>query len=125
MILHRLLAQRAAEGRPLRVLLIGAGKFGSMFLAQAIRAPGIHVAAVADRDPRRARESLARAGWPAPQFAARRLDEALREGGTYVTDDAGRLIESGGIDWGDVFQRSFQAATALITILLAVDRLDN
>jgi protein involved in polysaccharide export with SLBB domain len=34
-------------------------------------------------------------------------------------------IEDSGIDWGDVFQRSFQAATALITILLAVDRLDN
>jgi protein involved in polysaccharide export with SLBB domain len=34
-------------------------------------------------------------------------------------------VDDSGIDWGEVFQRSFQAATALITILLAVDRLDN
>ena len=34
MNLHRLLQQRAAAGRPVRVGLIGAGKFGSMFLTQ-------------------------------------------------------------------------------------------
>ena len=32
MNLHKLLVQRAAEGRPLRVGLIGAGNFGSMYL---------------------------------------------------------------------------------------------
>jgi len=48
MNLHRLLSQRAADGKPLRVTLIGAGKFGTMFLAQARRTPGIHVVAVAD-----------------------------------------------------------------------------
>jgi len=58
MNLHRLLQQRASDGKPLRVALIGAGKFGSMFLAQARRTPGIHVVAVADLDPVRARESL-------------------------------------------------------------------
>jgi predicted homoserine dehydrogenase-like protein len=31
MNLYRLLQQRAAGGRPVRVGLIGAGKFGSMF----------------------------------------------------------------------------------------------
>jgi len=35
MNLYRLLSQRAADNKPLRVPLIGAGKFGSMFLAQA------------------------------------------------------------------------------------------
>ena len=43
MNLHRLLVARAAEGRPLRVGLIGAGKFGAMYLAQAKHTPGIHV----------------------------------------------------------------------------------
>ena len=53
MNLHRLLSQRATERRPLRVALIGAGKFGSMFLAQACRTPGIHLVAVVDLMPRR------------------------------------------------------------------------
>src|SRR5262249_8002198 len=35
MNLYRLLARRGEEGRPIRVGLIGAGKFGTMFLAQA------------------------------------------------------------------------------------------
>src|SRR5688572_30590250 len=60
MNLHRLLLERAASRKPLRVVLIGAGKFGSMFLSQAKRTPGLHVVAVADLDVSRAKESLAR-----------------------------------------------------------------
>ena len=41
MNLHRLLKQRQADHKPLRVALLGAGKFGSMFLSQARRTPGI------------------------------------------------------------------------------------
>ena len=33
MSLHRQLQQRAADGKPIRVGLIGAGKFGSMYLS--------------------------------------------------------------------------------------------
>lgn len=43
MNLGRMLKARAAEGRPVRAGLIGAGKFGSMFLAQARTTPGLHV----------------------------------------------------------------------------------
>ena len=59
MNLHRLLLERAAAGRPLRVGLVGAGKFGSMYLAQAKHTPGIHVTGIADLAPDRARASLA------------------------------------------------------------------
>ena len=55
MNLHRLLQQRAAAGRPVRVGLIGAGKFGSMFLTQVPTTPGLEVAVIADLDPERAR----------------------------------------------------------------------
>ena len=48
MNLHRMLLQRAVAGKPLRVALIGAGKFGSMYLAQAKHTPGIHIVAIAD-----------------------------------------------------------------------------
>jgi predicted homoserine dehydrogenase-like protein len=42
------LARRAEEGRPVRVGLIGAGKFGTMFLSQALHTPGLHVVGVCD-----------------------------------------------------------------------------
>jgi predicted homoserine dehydrogenase-like protein len=98
MNLHRLLQQRSSEGRPLRVALVGAGKFGSMFLAQARRTPGIHVVVVADLAPQRARESLGRTGWDAPRYGARSIDEAVRGGTTCVTDDAAGAIASGSIE---------------------------
>ena len=98
MNLHPLLRQRAEQGKPLRVALIGAGKFGSMFLAQARRTPGIHLVAVADLSPQRARESLARTGWDAERYRARSLDEACKNGTTCVTDDASAAIASGAVE---------------------------
>ena len=88
MNLHRLLAAREGEKRPVRVVLIGAGKFGSMYLSQARRTAGIHVLAVADLAPDRARASLARVGWSDERCAARSLDDAMKGGATFVTDDA-------------------------------------
>src|SRR3954469_9239512 len=88
MDLHRLLQDRANAGRPVRVVLIGAGKFGSMYLSQARRTVGIHILAVADLAPDRARASLARVGWEESRYAARSLDEALKQGSTCGTDDA-------------------------------------
>jgi predicted homoserine dehydrogenase-like protein len=98
MNLHRMLVERAAVGRPLRVALIGAGKFGSMYLAQARVTPGIHVAAIADLNPQRAGESLARTGWPKEQYAAVSLAEAMAKGSTFITDDAQAVIAADGID---------------------------
>src|SRR5688500_1514154 len=92
MNLHRLLEARAAAGRPVRVALVGAGKFGSMYLSQARRTPGIHVLAVADLAPARARASLARVGWEAGRYAARTLDEAAKDLTTCVTDDVAAAI---------------------------------
>ena len=98
MNLHSLLRGRAAAGRPLRVSLVGAGKFGSMWLSQVPRTPGIHVLAVADLRPDRARESLARVGWPAERFAAASIDDAVRTGATWVTDDVEGALSAGPVD---------------------------
>ena len=65
MNLHRLLQQRAAAGKPVRVGLIGAGKFGSMFLTQVPTTPGLEVAVIADLDPDRARDACRTVGWDA------------------------------------------------------------
>jgi len=92
MNLHRLLVAR--KDTPLRVALIGAGKFGAMYLAQAKHTPGIHVVAVADLAPERAHAALARAGWPAERHGARTIAAAARAGTTCVTDDAPSAIAS-------------------------------
>ena len=76
MNLHHLLRQREAQRRPLRVGLIGAGKFGSMYLAQARTTPGVHVVAIADLSPDRARAALQTTGWPAERVSAASLPEA-------------------------------------------------
>ena len=44
MNLHRLLQHRAAAGNPVRVGLVGAGKFGSMFLNQVPTMAGLELA---------------------------------------------------------------------------------
>ena len=88
MNLHRLLENREAEGRPVRVAMIGAGKFGSMYLSQARRTPGMHILALADLAPDRARASLARVGWEKERYAATSLDDAHKSRTTFVTDDA-------------------------------------
>ena len=92
------LRRRAEAGNPVRIGLIGAGKFGSMFLSQAPRAPGLHVAAIADLSPAHAREALARVGWPEERYAARSVADALKSGGTFVTDDAAATIAAPGIE---------------------------
>ncbi len=92
------LQQRAADGKPLRAGLIGAGKFGSMFLAQVQRVPGIHLIGVADLNAGSARSNLAYVGWPAEKYAAPSLDAAAKTGATCVTDDAMALIRHPAID---------------------------
>ncbi|MGW7291880.1 NAD(P)H-dependent oxidoreductase [Streptomyces xiamenensis] len=98
MNLHSLLTQRTEESGPIRVGVIGAGKFSSMFLTQAVGTPGIHVVGVADLSVDRARAALDRTGWPAERYAAASFDEALRTGGTHVTDSADALIDVPGLE---------------------------
>lgn len=83
MNLYSLLQKRAAAGRPVRVGLIGAGKFGSMFLSQVPTTPGLQVAAIADLSPDRARAACRSVGWDEGLIAA-----------TRITDDAMAMIAS-------------------------------
>jgi len=98
MNLYRLLRKRQEERRPLRIAMIGAGKFGTMFLAQARTTPGIHLVAVVDLSPKRAIDALARVGWPAEQISAPDLDDATRTGRTHVSSDVDALMRHGGIE---------------------------
>jgi len=85
--LYQKLQTRAAANKPIRVALIGAGKFGSMYLAQVPRTPGVHLVAIADLNPVLARKNLARVGWHADQSAAQSADEAIKNKTTWITED--------------------------------------
>ncbi|MEO8740840.1 MAG: Gfo/Idh/MocA family oxidoreductase [Casimicrobiaceae bacterium] len=98
MSLYAQLQQRAAQRRPLRIGLIGAGKFGTMYLAQIPKTPGVHLAGIADLAPASARANLERVGWKAERFAATSLDDALARGTTHVGDDWPALVRHPSID---------------------------
>jgi len=98
MSLHAMLRAREAAGSPVRVALIGAGKFATMFLAQARRTPGLHVLGVCDRDPQRARAALERAGFDAHARGAPDPGAALAQRRTHVGDDAGALVAADGVE---------------------------
>jgi predicted homoserine dehydrogenase-like protein len=78
MNLFPLLNARRAAGNPVRVALIGAGKFGSMFLSQVPHVPGLEVSVIVDLDPERAREACRTVGW----------DAALIEATKFTADSA-------------------------------------
>ena len=98
MNLSRLLAARAEAGAPVRAGLIGAGKFGTMFLAQARLTTGLHVLGIADLDVARARANCRGAGWPEAQTVAAGLDRAAEDGTTHIGDDADALIAHPALD---------------------------
>jgi len=92
------LQQRQAEGRPLRVGLIGAGKFGAMYLAQVPRTVGVHLVGIADLSPANAAVNLERVGWKRAQYDASSLDDALAKGNTHLGDDWQALLAHPKVD---------------------------
>src|SRR3984893_9659649 len=79
MNLQAMLAKRVAAGKPVRVGLIGAGKFGSMFLAQVPSIAGIEVAVIADLDPERAKAACRNVGWDEARIARTLFTERGRD----------------------------------------------
>ena len=93
MNLHSMLQKREAAGKPLRVGVIGAGKFGAMYIAQVPRTPGVHLVGIADLSPANARTNLERTGWKPEWYGAASLDAAMKERRTHVGDDWKKLVE--------------------------------
>ncbi len=92
MNLHAKLLEREAAGRPVTVGLIGAGKFGTMFLSQVRLTRGMHLVGVADLSVPRAQSQLKTAGWPGQSYDTASLADAFRTRRTHVTDDTAALI---------------------------------
>ncbi|MFT6773418.1 MAG: putative homoserine dehydrogenase-like protein [Paracoccaceae bacterium] len=92
------LRQAEAEGRPVRIGMIGAGKFGTMFLSQAVRLPGVHLVGVVDLRPAAALSNMALVGWPPERCAAPSLSAAAQTGATHVGDDWRALVAHPAVD---------------------------
>jgi predicted homoserine dehydrogenase-like protein len=99
MNLSALLHRRHEAGRPVRVALIGAGKFGSMFLAQVPTITGLEVAMIVDLDPERAREACRTVGWDEERIADTRFStdgtDACKAGDVEVVIEATGHPEAG------------------------------
>lgn len=87
MNLANLAAARRDAGKPVRAGLIGAGKFGSMFLSQVPTIAGLEVSMIADLNPDRARSACRATGWDDDRIAA-----------TLFTDDGTALCTSDAVD---------------------------
>ncbi|MFC7456286.1 NAD(P)H-dependent oxidoreductase [Brachybacterium sp. GCM10030267] len=92
MNLYTLLQKRREVDGPIRVGVIGAGKFASMFLTQAATSDGFHVVGVADLDLEKARAAMVRTGWHEERFGAPTLDAAAKAGNTCLLESSEALI---------------------------------
>ena len=123
MNLSRMARQRASEGKPVRVGLIGAGKFGSMFLAQVPTAPGLIVTAIADLSVERARTAMTRVGWD----TARADAVSLTEDGAALAhrDDVDVVVEATGHPAAGIAhaRAAFSAGKHVVMVTVEADAL--
>ena len=87
MSLNDLVQRRLRDRGPVRVGLIGAGKFGSMFLSQVPTTAGLEVSVIADLDAQRARDVCGAVGWDGERLARTRF-----------VDDGAELIACDEVD---------------------------
>lgn len=95
------LATLEAKGKPIQIGLIGAGKFGSMFISQCHGTSGMHLAAIADLDPQRVLSSLKRTEYPESKYdttLSLSIEDAIKQGKTAITSDSAAMIATPGID---------------------------
>ena len=98
MSLHRQLQELAANQKSIKVGLIGAGKFGSMYLSQIPTTPGVQLVGIADLSPAGVKKNLERVGWRDEQSNARSLDDAIKTGQTHISEDWQALVSHPAID---------------------------
>jgi len=98
MNLHSKLLQREEAGRPIRIGMIGAGRFGMMFLSQVQFTPGMCVGGIAELNPQKAKDACLSVGWDEDSLVSgdspSAINKACENGKTVITDDAENLIRA-------------------------------
>jgi predicted homoserine dehydrogenase-like protein len=98
MSLYDLLCKRAEKGNPIRVGLIGAGRYGAMYLAQTRFIPGVQVVGIAELDLERAKKNLLRCGCTEESIKTARssgdINDEAKRGRIALTTDYEHLIHA-------------------------------
>ncbi|WP_018478606.1 NAD(P)H-dependent oxidoreductase [Pontibacter roseus] len=100
-IIDTALAKREAEGRPVRVGMVGAGFMAKGVALQiAHHVPGMELVAISNRTIERAKEAYTEAGIAEVEEVASvtALEENIRNGRYSITEDASLLCQAEGID---------------------------
>jgi predicted homoserine dehydrogenase-like protein len=95
------LQARAEAGKPIRIALIGAGKFGTMILAQLNLMPGVQLSVLADLNIERAKAAAVRAGWAPERFISAETDSAANDiarGGKTALVPSGEIAAACDVD---------------------------
>ena len=93
MNLSNMLKTRIKAKKPVRVGLIGAGKFGSMILSQARHIEGIAITAVADLNIKKIKESFRRVGWDISNCFTNSANDAVISGKTWLTENTSDIFK--------------------------------
>ena len=98
MSLYSQLLQREQSNTPIKIGMVGAGKFASMFLSQARTLAGVQIVGIVDLKPDVARSNLEYVGWPADALDAVSIEDALASQKIYICEDIDILVSSPHID---------------------------
>ena len=121
MYIQHQLRERAASARPVRVGLIGAGKFGSMFLSQVPSTHGLEVSVIADLDPDRARAACRTVGWSDALLARTRFTDDAPD--AIRADDVDVVVEATGSPEAGIThaRAAFAAAKHIVMVNVEAD----
>ena len=101
-MISQLLSQRAADENPIRVGVIGTGKFGAGLVAQISQMQGMEVAAIADINAHNARYAFTSSGAPPEEIrtaeTAAELEDAIRAAKPVIVEDGLALADCDSID---------------------------
>ncbi|XWN32305.1 MAG: Gfo/Idh/MocA family oxidoreductase [Devosia sp.] len=120
MFLFDALTERART-RPVRVCLIGAGKFGSMFLSQVPTTPGLEVTVIADLKVDGAKAACRNVGWDEALIAATAFtDDGLT---ALARDDVDVVVEATGHPPAGIAhaRAAFQAGKHVVMVNVEAD----
>lgn len=82
MNLYTQLQRREAEGSPVKIGVIGASKFSSMFLSQIRFTPGMQLVAIAELDGQKAINACKKTGWPEEVLATTETASQINDSAT-------------------------------------------
>ena len=101
-MISQLLAQRAANANPIRVGIIGTGKFGAGLVAQISQMQGMKVAAIADINPHNARYAYTSSHVPPEEIrtaeTGAELEDAIRAAKPVIVEDGLALADCEPLD---------------------------